>query len=213
MVDSDSAHWGERTAADLASLLVELSRALKALGFYSDGGLAHVEYFDVGDLDAALTLFDELDAASGVEASEGSHSEGTAADITPITQDMTALVSLLDEAVSSRNWDLYSSLLSPDFTHRDHRSGSGASNGDADAVESERNASALFGHLNATKIVAERAGRFVVRRGDYGPTGARVMAFVSVTEFDDTGLVARTHTFDADHIDDAMSVLDEWCAE
>jgi len=42
----ESRQWGERTLADLSSLLVELSRALKGLGFYAEGHPSRADLLD-----------------------------------------------------------------------------------------------------------------------------------------------------------------------
>jgi HEAT repeat protein len=55
--------WGERTAADLSSLLVELGRVLRGIGFYAEGSAARTEVLGR----AFLALRVELDRAGPLE--------------------------------------------------------------------------------------------------------------------------------------------------
>jgi HEAT repeat protein len=59
----DSPEWGERTAADLSSLLVELGRVLRGIGFYSEDDTARGELLGR----AYLALQGELDRAGPLE--------------------------------------------------------------------------------------------------------------------------------------------------
>jgi len=197
---------------DVAGGDANVDRAYLIVGEYDAEYLAlRMATFDVDQLDEATALLDAWCAESitepeVVEATETSAEPERAV---PEDIDVRPWVERLDGALSSRTWGTYTDLLAADFEHVDHRVGPRSILGRDDALEAERNAATLFGHMNATEVISS-AGPIAVRRGDYGPPGARVMPFVCVTEFDANGVAVTTHTFDATGLDDALQLLDGW---
>ncbi len=78
----DSPEWGERNATDVTSLLVELSRVLRGVGFHEEGDPARVDLLDR----AYLAMHVELERAGPLQirvASDRFHIEGLPDEIGP----------------------------------------------------------------------------------------------------------------------------------
>ncbi|MCB0992836.1 MAG: zinc ribbon domain-containing protein [Acidimicrobiales bacterium] len=114
----------------------------------------------------------------------------------------------LDRAVCQRDWETYRTLLSDHFVHRDHRLGQVGSTTPDEAVVAERQTAALFGAMQPSQVVSVGPGRIAIRSGAYG--SSRVMPFVNLVLFDETGLVLRSETFDSQQSYRAFALASLW---
>lgn len=160
---------------------------------FADSQPVEGEIFDLADLDTALARFDELTAVEQSTTAER------------VTAELTG-------AINAEQWEEVAALVADDFHHRSARVGFGGTELDKELfIASVRHSLEMFG-VGRVETVTTRGDRIAVHRFHFGG-GDIDVDYLLTQQFDASGQLERSVSFDLDGLSRALETADAWHLE